>query len=156
IIDLGSNSARLIVAHYTPKFAFRIADEFTRRVRLSEGMAADSVLRPVAVERTLAMLRVFRAFCDAHGVSRVIPTATAAVRHAVNGAEFLSRVQAETGWKFRVLTGEEEARLGVIARQFRWGQCGSPNSTFSTIRSGRSRLGVSAIASQKHSACWAG
>ena len=37
IIDLGSNSARLMVAHYRPGYAYRITDEISRRVRLSEG-----------------------------------------------------------------------------------------------------------------------
>lgn len=114
IIDLGSNSARLMVAHYAPGQAFKITDEVARRVRLSEGMAADNVLHPAAVKRALETLRMFKAFCAASGVHRLVPVATAAVRDAVNQAEFLEQVRAQTGLRFRVLTGEEEARLGAV------------------------------------------
>src|SRR3970040_1702846 len=51
IIDLGSNSARLVIAHYTPGHAFRIVEEHSRRVRLSEGMSAGRHLQPEAVGR---------------------------------------------------------------------------------------------------------
>lgn len=117
IIDLGSNSARLLVAHYTPGSVFKVTDELSRRVRLSEGMAASQLLTPAAIERALATLRVFASFCKANGVRRVIPVATAAVRDAHNQAEFLQRTQRETGLRLRVLTGEQEAyfsSLGAI------------------------------------------
>lgn len=117
IIDLGSNSARLLVAHYTPGSVFKVTDELSRRVRLSEGMAASQLLTPAAIERALATLRVFASFCKANGVRRVIPVATAAVRDARNQAEFLQRTQRETGLRLRVLTGEQEAyfsSLGAI------------------------------------------
>ena len=68
IIDLGSNSARLMVAHYRPGYAYRITDEISRRVRLSEGEAADGLLRPEARARAIQTVRLFKAFCDAHGI----------------------------------------------------------------------------------------
>ena len=117
IIDLGSNSARLLVAHFTPGHTFKVTDELSRRVRLSEGMAATQQLAPAAIERALDTLRVFASFCKANGVRRVIPVATAAVRDARNQAEFLQRTQRETGLRLRVLTGEQEAyfsSLGAI------------------------------------------
>ncbi len=117
IIDLGSNSARLLVAHYTPGSTFKITDELSRRVRLSEGMATTRQLTPAAIERALETLHMFAAFCKANGVRRVMPVATAAVRDARNQAEFLQRTQRETGLRLRVLTGEQEAyfsSLGAI------------------------------------------
>jgi exopolyphosphatase/guanosine-5'-triphosphate,3'-diphosphate pyrophosphatase len=114
IIDLGSNSARLMVAHYAPGQAYRITDEISRRVRLSEGLAASGRLRAPAILRALHTVRMFKAFCDAHGVKRIVPVATAAVRDAANRADFLRQLKAATGLKFRVLDGEEEAYYGVL------------------------------------------
>ncbi|HLE27517.1 MAG TPA: Ppx/GppA phosphatase family protein [Anaerolineales bacterium] len=116
LIDLGSNSVRLMIVRYTPGVAFKITHEFSRRVRLSEGMSADPQLRlqPAAMERTIRTLATFRAFCEADGVKRIIPVATAAVRDAGNRAEFLARAKAATGLKFRVLSGEEEAYFGFL------------------------------------------
>jgi exopolyphosphatase/guanosine-5'-triphosphate,3'-diphosphate pyrophosphatase len=114
IIDLGSNSARLMVVQFRPGYAYRITDEISRRVRLSEGEAADGRLSPVAGARAIQTVRLFKAFCDAHGIARVVPVATAAVRDAANRQAFLSQLKSATGLRFRVLTGEEEAYYGVL------------------------------------------
>jgi len=114
IIDLGSNSARLMVVHYRPGYAYRITDEISRRVRLSEGEAADGRLHPDACARAIETVRLFKAFCDAHGIKRVVPVATAAVRDAANRKEFLAELQATTGVRFQVLSGEEEAYYGAL------------------------------------------
>jgi exopolyphosphatase/guanosine-5'-triphosphate,3'-diphosphate pyrophosphatase len=114
IIDLGSNSARLMVAHYAPGEAYRITDELSRRVRLSEGMAQDGRLRGPAILRALQAVRLFKSFCDANGVKRIVPVATAAVRDASNRADFLRQLRAATGLRFRVLDGHEEAYYGTL------------------------------------------
>jgi exopolyphosphatase/guanosine-5'-triphosphate,3'-diphosphate pyrophosphatase len=116
IIDLGSNSVRLVIAQYIPGRAFQIVEEFSRRVRLSEGMSSNNHhLQPAAIERTLETLRLFRDICAQSGVTRLIPVATAAVRDAANRAVFLARARAACGLKFRVLSGEEEAYLGALS-----------------------------------------
>jgi exopolyphosphatase/guanosine-5'-triphosphate,3'-diphosphate pyrophosphatase len=114
IIDLGSNSARLMVAHYAPGHAYRITDEISRRVRLSEGEAAGGRIRPAAAARAIESVRMFKAFCDAHSIKHLVPVATAAVRDAGNRREFLAELKAATGVGFRVLSGEEEAYYGVL------------------------------------------
>ena len=114
IIDLGSNSARLMVAQYQPGYAYRITDEISRRVRLSEGQAAGGRLRPAACMRAIETITMFKAFCDAHGIKHIVPVATAAVRDAANRKEFLAELKAATGVKFRVLSGEDEAYFGVL------------------------------------------
>ncbi|MBM3264219.1 MAG: Ppx/GppA family phosphatase [candidate division Zixibacteria bacterium] len=114
IIDLGSNSARLMVAQYTPGQVFKITDEVSRRVRLGEGMAESGRLHAAAVIRAFDTLQMFRAFCRAQGIRRIVPVATAAVRDASNGEEFLAAIRKSTGLSFRVLTGEEEAYYGAL------------------------------------------
>lgn len=149
IIDLGSNSARLMVAHYVPGQAFKITDEVARRVRLSEGMAADNHLHPAAVKRALETLRMFQSFCAASGIKRIVPVATAAVRDAANQAEFLEKVYKQTGLHFRVLSGEQEARLGAVgvinSLNLRDGlvmDVGGGSAEVSLVRGGRFRRGL--------------
>lgn len=151
IIDLGSNSARLMVAHYAPGQAFKITDEVARRVRLSEGMAADNHLHPAAIKRALETLRMFQSFCAASGIKRIVPVATAAVRDAVNQAEFLEKVRKQTGLQFRVLSGEEEARLGAVGVINSLGlrdglvmDVGGGSAEVSAVRGGRFRRGLTA------------
>jgi exopolyphosphatase/guanosine-5'-triphosphate,3'-diphosphate pyrophosphatase len=149
IIDLGSNSARLMVAQYRPGQAYRITDEISRRVRLSEGMAAAGRLRAPAILRAVQTMRMFKAFCDSHAIQRLIPVATAAVRDAANRAEFLRQLKAATGLHFRVLEGEEEAYYGVLGvinglglRDGLVMDVGGGSAEFSLVRRGRFRRGA--------------
>ena len=117
IIDLGSNTARLMIAQFTPDRVFKITDEVSRRVRLVEGIAEGGRLRSAARSRALEAVRMFKSFCDAQGIDHILPVATAAVRDAGNGASFLKEIARGTGLHFRLLSGEEEAfysTVGVI------------------------------------------
>ncbi len=117
IIDLGSNTARLMIAQFTQDRVFKITDEVSRRVRLGEGIAGGGRLRSPARSRALDAVRMFKSFCDAQGIDHILPVATAAVRDAGNGAGFLEEIARGTGLNFRLLSGEEEAfysTVGVI------------------------------------------
>jgi exopolyphosphatase/guanosine-5'-triphosphate,3'-diphosphate pyrophosphatase len=114
VIDLGSNSARLIVVHFSPGRAYQITDEVSRRVRLSEGMGPKNLLQPAAIERALESVQMFKAFCAANNVTRILPVATAAVRDAANQIELLEALRKTTGLRFKVLTGEAEAYYGTL------------------------------------------
>jgi exopolyphosphatase/guanosine-5'-triphosphate,3'-diphosphate pyrophosphatase len=103
-----------MVADYQTGFAYRIADEISRRVRLSEGLIAGGALQEAPRARAVQTVRMFKAFCDAHHITRIVPVATAAVRDASNRAEFLKELYAATGVRFRVLSGEDEAYYGVL------------------------------------------
>ena len=114
IIDLGSNTTRLVIYEYEPGKWFNLTDEVREVVRLREGMGNTNVLRGVAIERSLNALRMFRALCDALGVADVAVVATSAVRDAENSASFLARAEADTGWQLRILSGEEEGYYGAL------------------------------------------
>jgi exopolyphosphatase / guanosine-5'-triphosphate,3'-diphosphate pyrophosphatase len=114
IIDLGSNTSRLIIMAYTPGQAFQLIDQLRERVRLSEGMGAENILRPEPMARTIRLLKVFRLLCEANGIDSIVATATSAVRDARNQKEFLDRVQNEAGLTLRVLSGDEEAYYGYL------------------------------------------
>lgn len=114
IVDLGSNTTRLVIYDYELGKWFHLTDEVREVVRLREGMGNTNVLRGAAIDRTLNALRMFRALCDALGVSDVGVVATSAVRDAENSASFLARAEADTGWQLRILSGEEEGYYGAL------------------------------------------
>ena len=114
IIDLGSNTTRLVIYEYEPEKWFNLTDEVREVVRLREGMGNTNVLRGGAIDRGLHALRMFRALCDALKVMDVTVVATSAVRDAENRTSFLARAEADTGWRLRLLSGQEEGYYGAL------------------------------------------
>ena len=117
VIDLGSNSARLVLVEILPNGHFVVFDELKETVRLGQDMERDGFLKPQRVAETIKTLRMFRKLCDASGVTRIIAVATEAVRRAKNQRSFLDEIQASCGIKLHVLSAEEEATYvyrGVI------------------------------------------
>lgn len=114
VIDLGSNTTRLIVMGYRPHHSFRLLDEVRERVRLAEGIGEDKALQSAPMQRGIEAMKLFRSFCDATGVKHIVPVATSAVREASNQSEFLLQVKKEAGLEMRVLSAEEEAYYGYL------------------------------------------
>jgi exopolyphosphatase / guanosine-5'-triphosphate,3'-diphosphate pyrophosphatase len=115
IIDLGSNTARLVVLLYRAGYRYQRLDELREVVRLSEGMGESRILRAEPFERGLEALRTFRSYCDAVGIDDVRATATSAVRAAVNGEAFVEAARQRAGIELEVLTGQQEAEYGTLA-----------------------------------------
>ncbi len=111
IIDLGSNSARLLLVQVAADGAYSILNRVKHMVRLGENAFAEKRLQEPAIQRTLFVLRSFMDMCRNYGVTDMLPMATAAVRDAQNAQEFLQRVREETGLELQVISGHEEARL---------------------------------------------
>jgi exopolyphosphatase/guanosine-5'-triphosphate,3'-diphosphate pyrophosphatase len=115
VIDMGSNSFRLVVIEYVPGLSFKEIDEVRETVRLSEGMAEVPVLRSSAIERGVRAAHIYASFCRASGIDEIVCVGTSAIRDAENRQSFLRRVQDETGLSVRVLSGEEEASYAYLA-----------------------------------------
>ena len=117
ILDLGSNSARLVIVRIMPGGYFMVIDELKEPVRLAKDMETDGFLRPLRVAQTIKTLRTFRTLYESHNVSKVFAYATAAVRRAKNRQSFIEEVANTCGIKLTVISQEEEATLvyrGVI------------------------------------------
>ena len=117
IIDLGSNSARLVIVNLFKEGFFMVEDELKESVRLGQDMDRDGFLKPQRVAETIKTLKMFKRLCEASGVERIIAVATAAVRRAKNQRSFLDEIQATCGLRMTVLSEDEEASLvyrGVI------------------------------------------
>jgi exopolyphosphatase / guanosine-5'-triphosphate,3'-diphosphate pyrophosphatase len=116
VIDLGSNSFRLVV--FTARDGWwKRTDEIYEAVRIGEGLAATGRLGEAGMWRAMATIDVFAHFCKASGLrpEDVDPVATSAIRDATNAGEFLDRARPSSGLAIRVLSNEEEARYGYLA-----------------------------------------
>jgi exopolyphosphatase/guanosine-5'-triphosphate,3'-diphosphate pyrophosphatase len=114
IVDLGSNTARLVVFEYEPGAWYWLRDSIREPIRLGEGLATTGRISPAATERAVAALHLFADFAEASGLEPPHVICTSAVREASNGQEVLRHLEA-LGMPFEVLPGEEESRLGVLA-----------------------------------------
>ena len=116
IIDIGSNSVRMVIFEKTSRFAFHLLHEVKSRVRISaDAYGNNGNLQDPAIERALAALRDFLTIADSYGVRKTLCVATSAVREAPNKNHFLGRVKKELGLNIKVIDGEKEAYLGGIA-----------------------------------------
>ncbi|HEX8976429.1 MAG TPA: Ppx/GppA phosphatase family protein [Solirubrobacteraceae bacterium] len=117
VIDLGSNSWRLVVFTYSPGSWWKPTDELYETVRIGAGLAASGELSFDAMQRGRETLAVFERFCRAEGLGpeAVHVVATSAIREAANGARFLSDAERQTGLRLEVLSAHDEAWFGYIA-----------------------------------------
>lgn len=109
VVDLGSNSVKVSCYHIHADGTYKPYHSVGAKTRLGEGVNETGFLGEEPMGRAVEALRLCRDVISHHSISRVLPIATAAVREAGNGAEFLDGVFGATGLRFRVLTGEEEA-----------------------------------------------
>ena len=94
--------------------SFKREEQFSVKARLGEGLNKDRLLNEQAIVRALAALKKFREVINLRMIRIILPIATSAVREASNQHEFLWSVQKETGFRFKVLTEEEEALYSYI------------------------------------------
>jgi exopolyphosphatase/guanosine-5'-triphosphate,3'-diphosphate pyrophosphatase len=116
VIDLGSNSWRVVVFAYGERWWKRI-DELYETVRIGAGLGATGRLSDQAIARGLETLAVFEHFCRASGLKHhdIHPVATSAIREASNGDQFLAAAREETGLEIEILSAEDEAYFGYVA-----------------------------------------
>jgi exopolyphosphatase/guanosine-5'-triphosphate,3'-diphosphate pyrophosphatase len=113
VIDIGSNSVRLVVYEGltrspTPIFNEKVLAGLGREVHSTGLLAAD------AVDKALAALRRFRALCDRNEVPQILAMATAACRDAKNGKAFIVEAERVCGTRIEVISGKREAELSAL------------------------------------------
>ncbi len=114
LVDLGSNSARLVVYALEPGKGFRLLDEIREVIQLGAGIAESGELSDEAVDRALAAVGTFSDFARAASLPEPRVMATSAVRSAGN-RDVLLRPVRQMGIDIEVLSGEDEAAQGVLA-----------------------------------------
>ncbi len=112
VIDIGSNSVRLVVYEAVTRSPVPLFNE-KALCGLGREVLSTGRLPEDAVQKAFSALRRFRALCDAMGVGKVYALATAAARDAKNGPAFIAECEAICGASIEILTGRREAELAA-------------------------------------------
>jgi exopolyphosphatase/guanosine-5'-triphosphate,3'-diphosphate pyrophosphatase len=113
VVDLGTNSTRLLVADVHGGRVEEI-DRRTNVTRLGEGVDATGRLADAAMERVFAAVAAYRESIDRLGAERTVAVATSAVRDSANGEGFRASLLSRYGIDARTISGDEEARLTFL------------------------------------------
>lgn len=121
VIDIGSNSVRLVIYELLGAAATPVYNEKVL-AGLGRALKIDGKLFAPGAAQTFKALRRFRQICTAHNLDETFVVATAAMREALDGPDFIERVRRDIGFEIECLSGEQEAQMaayGVIAGQAR-------------------------------------
>ena len=117
-IDLGTNTCLMLIARWdeNARRVRQTVEDHFRIVRLGQGVDQNRTLHPDAMERTLKCLKDYAEAVKKHGIepADVVCVATSQARDARNGADFFTQVEKETGFRFRVISGDQEAKLTFL------------------------------------------
>jgi len=114
VIDLGSNSVKLVNFNILHDNSYKPYHQEGFRIKLAEGLTETGFLGEEPMERAIDALKLFRDIIKFESINYVLPIATSAVREAANKIEFLKKIHQETGFKFRILSGIEEALYSYV------------------------------------------
>jgi exopolyphosphatase/guanosine-5'-triphosphate,3'-diphosphate pyrophosphatase len=114
VIDLGFNSVKMVNYDVKKDGAFTAYQQEGVKVKLGEGLGRGNYLGGEPVERTIEALKLFRDVINFDSIRHVLPVATSAVRDAANRDAFLKKVRDETGFAFKVLSGQEEGYYSYV------------------------------------------
>jgi exopolyphosphatase/guanosine-5'-triphosphate,3'-diphosphate pyrophosphatase len=148
IVDIGSNSVRLVAYESLSR---ALTPTFNEKVLcgLGRGVVTTGFLPDDAVAKALAALQRFRVLCRTMGITDIRVLATAAVRDAANGPQFLELAEKAIGCQIALLTGPREAQLaGLGAVSSIWaadgmvGDLGGGSLELADLRDGKVGRGV--------------
>ena len=115
VIDLGFNSAKLVTYHVNRNNnSFKAYEQEGTKIRLGQDLHQSGILGREPIQRAIHTLKLFRDIINFQCIKCVIAIATSAVRECNNQDDFLHKVFQETGFRFRVLSGKEEALYSYL------------------------------------------
>lgn len=113
VIDIGSNSVRLVVYQSMARNLITVFNE-KALCGLGREVQSTGLLARDAVEKALTALRRFHALCKVQKVGHVHAIATAACRDASNGPDFIAKAERICGVPIKILSGPREAKLSAL------------------------------------------
>ncbi len=119
VVDVGSNSVRMVVFDGAARSPAYFYNEKIM-CALGAGLGESGILNPKGRARALLAIRRFQLLAEGMGIAPLTAVATAAVREASDGPDFVEQVLQETGLKLWVIDGEEEARLSAQGVLLGW------------------------------------
>ena len=116
VIDIGSNSVRMVVYEKSSRFSFHLLHEVKSKVRLSQdAYQNDGNLQEEPMRRTVEALYDFLSISDSFKSRKTLCVATSALRDAPNKKDFLQKVKDELKLNIKIIDGPKEAYFGAIA-----------------------------------------
>jgi exopolyphosphatase/guanosine-5'-triphosphate,3'-diphosphate pyrophosphatase len=114
-LDVGTNTVLMLIAERDANGAVHTIADLARITRLGRGVDSSGRLDPESAAQTLAAISEFAQRARSLGVEKIIGVATAAMRDAKDGADFIAQVKARAGVDLEIITGEAEAELSWLA-----------------------------------------
>lgn len=116
IIDIGSNSARMVVYEKSSRFAFHLLKEIKSRVRIADGAYAnDGFLQEIPMQRAFDALQSFATIIHSLNCQKTFCVATSALRDAPNSKEFINRIKTQLSINIKIIDGKQEAYYGGLS-----------------------------------------
>lgn len=116
VIDIGSNSVRMVVYEKTSRFSFHLLHEAKSKVRISENAYKhNGNIQEVPMQRAFNALADFMSIANSLKANKVLCVATSALRDAPNKHSFIKRVKKQLKLNIKIINGEREAYFGAIA-----------------------------------------
>ena len=114
IIDLGSNSVRLVIVHIYKNKSHNLMYTQKSSLRLGQRINKNGELMADAVTDIIDAIEKFHHMCKLFNTSKILGVATAAIREAKNGDKIVSRIKEKTGLDINIISGESEANYGYL------------------------------------------
>jgi len=114
IIDIGSNSARLVISTIFKNGAYKMFFNQKESLRLGQKVDGSNKLTEEAILSTIETIKNFSYMSKVYKVDETIAVATAAIRNSANGQELVDRVKEATGVQLEIISGIREAYLSYM------------------------------------------
>lgn len=114
IIDIGSNTIKLVIYEVRKDNSFIGVHQESTKVKLGESLAYSDSLNEQSILKSIDVLLQYRDIARLEAANKVLCVGTSAVREARNGQYFIEQVLKKTGFRIRVLNGEEEAYYSYL------------------------------------------
>jgi len=114
-LDVGTNTVLMLVVEQTADGRLQTLADLARITRLGRGVDATGRLDPESAARTLDAIVEFTGKARALGAEKILTAATAALRDARDGAEFIAQVKTRTGIDLNIISGDDEAELSYLS-----------------------------------------
>jgi len=111
-IDIGTNSMRLMLCEIVGNSIAKKEKELIV-TRIGKDLSRTGRITEKALVRNIDALKYFKNKADRYGAEAVLTIATSAVRDAANGEDFAEAARSQAGVNVRIISGEEEAELGI-------------------------------------------
>lgn len=108
VIDLGSSKIDLTLAKYLPTGNYTIYEEMSEKVSIVDTYETDELLSPTKIKEAIDILKMYRMICDVNKVTNVIAVVSSSLKNLKNYKSFLDEIYNVCGFKFRLLTPEDE------------------------------------------------